>query len=317
MQHFHAYKKVYVLPSNENWICDRMSREFFEGNQDMCVPSPAQADIICLLADWCWYGLARAGLLVNKRVLTTIHHIVPTKFGRAEALDFIARDKFTHAYHVFNRHTLEQVKEIQENLKLPKKDVHVLPYWANQFLFKPIDEKLSLRQKYNVPHDAYVIGSFQRDTEGSSIASGDFIGKWEKGPDTFCDYVISQAIVHPNVHVLLAGWRRQYVINRLQFANIPYTYIELPKIETINELYNCLDLYVVSARYEGGPQALLETALCEVPTISTPVGIAEDVLPQSAISTNLLQCVPTIPVVPDDWKIPRGFEKYRTLLQSI
>jgi hypothetical protein len=310
-------KKVFILKPNEDWCVDRMGNEFFEGNRDMCVASPMQADVIWLMADWCFFGLAKAGLLDNKKVLTCSHHFVPTKFGKAEIAEFVLRDKYTTAYHVFNNHTLEQVKEIQENLKLPKKDVHVLPYWANNHLFKPTSEKLLLRQKYNVPQDAYVVGSFQRDTEGSSISSGEFVGKWEKGPDTFCDYVIAQATVHPNVHVLLAGWRRQYVINRLQCANISYTYIELPKIETINELYGCLDLYVVSARYEGGPQALLETALCNVPTISTPVGIAEDVLPAQAISTNLLQCVSTVPVVPDDWKIPRGFEKYRTLLNSI
>jgi len=310
-------KKIYTLPANEAWICDTLAREFFEGNQDICVPTPMLANVIWVLSDWCWTGLARAGLLDNKRVLTSVHHIVPTKFQKSEALDFIARDKFTHAYHVYNRHTLEQVKEIQENLKLSKKDVHLLPYWTNSKIWFPLENKQELRSKHNLPRNAFIISSFQRDTEGSSIATGEFLPKLEKGPDLFCDFVIAYASTHENVHVLLSGWRRQYVMKRLDFANISYTYIELPLQETINELYNCTDLYVVASRYEGAPQALLESSLCQVPTISTPVGIAEDVLPSNAISTNLLQCIPTIPVVPNNWKIPIGFEKYRTLLQSI
>ncbi len=40
---------------------------------------------------------------------------------------------------------------------------------------------------------------------------------------------------------------------------------------TVNELYNSLDLYVVSARCEGGPQAIFECAQTRTPIISTKV----------------------------------------------
>ena len=46
----------------------------------------------------------------------------------------------------------------------------------------------------------------------------------------------------------------------------------------LNELYNLLNLYVVSSRYEGGPQAIMECALIKTPIISTDVGIASEIL---------------------------------------
>ena len=39
--------------------------------------------------------------------------------------------------------------------------------------------------------------------------------------------------------------------------------------DQLNELYNCLDLYIVSSRLEGGPQAIIECALSKTPIIST------------------------------------------------
>ena len=44
--------------------------------------------------------------------------------------------------------------------------------------------------------------------------------------------------------------------------------------KTMNELYNCLDFYIVSSRIEGGPRAINECSLCKTPIFSTDVGIS-------------------------------------------
>ena len=72
-----------------------------------------------------------------------------------------------------------------------------------------------------------------------------------------------------NLKVLLAGKRRQYVINELERHGIPYAYFKMASIKDLNELYNILDLYVVSSRLEGGPQAISECAITKTPIIST------------------------------------------------
>ena len=51
----------------------------------------------------------------------------------------------------------------------------------------------------------------------------------------------------------------------------------------MNNLYNCLDLYLVTSRHEGGPQAILECASNKTPILSTDVGFANKVLTQESI----------------------------------
>ncbi len=176
--------------------------------------------------------------------------------------------------------------------------------------------KQALRKKYELPIDAWIIGSFQRDTEGVGIDSGNFVPKLEKGPDLFCDFVNDVSQRTKNTHVLLAGWRRQYVIRRLESAGIGYTYFEKPSIDVINELYQCIDMYAVSARYEGGPQALIECGLLNVPVVSTPVGMADQVLPEEAINKNLGLAKPRVPNV-EALKLPGGYSPFRELIKSL
>jgi glycosyltransferase involved in cell wall biosynthesis len=268
------------------------------------VHHPKDAQVVWLLADWCWERLWRSGALKDKKVITTVHHIVPEKFGHQQRQEFDARDKITTAYHVYNERTLDFIRPMTD------KPVHFIKYWANQKIWNITESKSELRKKYDIPEDGVkVIGSFQRDTEGHDLKSP----KLEKGPDLFADYVGKLA---EKPFVLLAGWRRQYVISRLETMGIPYKYFERPDQSTVNELYQCLDLYVVSARHEGGPQSLIECGLTNVPVISTPVGIAEQVLPSSAINVDLAKVEPAIPDV-DSWKLPDGYLLYRKLINSL
>ena len=60
-----------------------------------------------------------------------------------------------------------------------------------------------------------------------------------------------------NLEVLLTGKRKQYLINNLKKENIKFHYFEMVDFSTLNNLYNTLDLYIISSRVEGGPRALL------------------------------------------------------------
>lgn len=338
--------KVYVLPPDEDWIVDRFVKEWSEDNSDITVDSPREADVLWLLADWCWKKIDPR-LLESKRVLTTVHHIVPEKFGWNEKQDFVSRDSFTDAYHVYNQITMDFIRP------LTQKPIHLIHYWANQKIWKRhplvsweqdrgrsptleeekspgslVGERFSprnfLRRKYKIPLDAYVIGSFQRDTEGKDLKSP----KLEKGPDLLVEYLVNYhkktldrqpapgRWVLPPLHVVLGGWRRQYVIRRLEEEGIEYTYFERPDQEVVNELYQTLNLYPVTARHEGGPQSLIECGLLGVPVVSRQVGISEQVLPPHSISNALYDAVPHVPDV-ERWKLPLGYEQYRRLIESM
>lgn len=298
--------KVFVLPPQEDWIVDRFVNEWNVDNLDISVLDPKKADVIWLLADWCWEQLPFE-FLKSKKVITTVHHIVPEKFNESDKIRFLHRDTVTDVYHVYNEKTENFIKSFT------KKPIKLINYWANQNIWKKTDTKSSLRKKYDLP-EKFLIGSFQRDTEGFDLSSP----KLEKGPDLLADYIEYKKNIFNDekLHVVLAGWRRQYIIKRLKDANISFSYFERPSHTTINDLYQCLDLYPITARCEGGPQALIECGLLQVPVVSRDVGIAKQVLESHSINNDLRLAKPSIPNVAS-WTLPSGYTKYRDLILSL
>lgn len=298
--------KVYVLPANEDWIIDRFVKEWLVDNVDITVENPNDAGIIWILADFCWQRVPLQ-VLQSKKVLVTVHHIVPEKFDHLASVEFAFRDQIVDAYHVPNAHTEAFIRP------LTQKPIHVIPYWANQLIWRRTGEREALRKRYGLPVDGYLVGSFQRDTEGHDLKSP----KLEKGPDLLADALISiHEYTKKSLHVVLAGWRRQYIMNRLTQHNVPFSYFEKPSQEVINELYQTLNLYPVSARYEGGPQSLIECGLLGIPVISRPVGMAEQLLPASAISESLASARAAIPNV-EHLMLPNGYAPYRKLIEEL
>ena len=232
-------------------------------------------------------------------------------------LNFSIRDDIVDYYHVPCQKTKEQLNSITD------KPIYVMPFWVNQHLWKSCDDsKYDLRERYKIDKDCFLIGSFQRDTEGHDLISP----KLEKGPDQFCDaikqiYDVKKMQSNKEVKVMLAGWRRQYVMNRLKEAGISYYYNELPTFNVLNDLYNMLDLYIVASRFEGGPQAIVECASNKTPIVSTDVGLASLILHNDSIFKpgNVLDCKPNIGTayenVQNYW-IPHGFNNFIKMFEE-
>ena len=187
----------------------------------------------------------------------------------------------------------------EEYVKLLKMNYYYVPYSIDSKVFYKIDDKEkinNLRAKYNIPQDKYIIGSFQRDTEGADLETP----KYLKGPDLFLEIIKNVYRTNKSIHVLLAGPRRYWLRTQFKRHNIPYTFIgeiienkddinenTLTKF-TINELYNLTDLYIVSSRMEGGPKAILECAASKTKIISTDVGQANDILNYKLVYKNFI-----------------------------
>ena len=253
--------KIFCHVPREDWIVDRMGLEFKEHSSHNVSFTNIEedTDLIWLLGSWCWNQIPQS-ILSRFKVACTIHHEVPWKFDQARLNNFLLRDKFVDYYLTYTSETKKLIE------KYSQKPVKIIPHWINTKIWKSLD-KHAAREDLGLSSEKFLIGSFQRDTEGSDLKTP----KLEKGPDVFIDKVV-EISEFKDVHVILAGWRRQFVINKLKEHNIPYTYFELPDNETINKLYNSLDLYIVSSRCEGGPQAIFECTYLKTPIISTRVG---------------------------------------------
>ena len=263
--------KVWLNNPRENWIVDRIRNEWHAHNPDTITHDIDSCNIIWIVAHWQWMQIPEK-YLRSKKVVCTIHHVVPNKFNQAKLNEFLVRDQIVDAYHVPNKHTANFISQ------LTNKPIHIVSYWYNPELWNLNHlSRQEAREKLKIPQDKFVIGSFQRDTEGKDLISP----KLEKGPDLFCDYV--EKIYNDNTLILLGGWRRQYIISRLEKSKIPYKYIELAPMEQLIDMYSACDLYVVSSRYEGGPQAIFEASAMKIPIISNKVGVAEEVLCSNCI----------------------------------
>lgn len=173
-------------------------------------------------------------------------------------------------------------------------DSVLIPYLIDVNVFTRLGRDdpavIAFREEWNIPRGSFLIGSFQRDTEGSDLKSPKLV----KGPDVFAEIVRTVRERGHDIHVMLGGPRRHWMIRRLSELRIPFTYVgkpvpgddiavnTLPR-STLNVLYNLVDLCLVASRSEGGPHAILEAASAGCPVVSSRVGMAPDVLEPQCI----------------------------------
>jgi glycosyltransferase involved in cell wall biosynthesis len=263
--------KIYINKINENWIVDRLKKEFVTGNKHLVTNNLRKADLIWIIAPWNWRTIKKK-YLISKKVICTIHHIDELKFID-EKEEFLERENYIDFYHVPSLVTKHQLE------KITQKKVIYIPFWIDSKKWFIKENKLELREKYNIESDSFVIGSFQRDSEGSNLS----VPKLSKGPDRLIEMINYFNKNKQNLRVLLTGKRRNYVIAELEKLGIKYSYYEMATPLQMNDFYNLLDLYIVSSRFEGGPFAIYESAITKTPIISTNVGIASEILAKESI----------------------------------
>jgi len=305
----------------KKWICDILKDEFSQANKYNVTNNPNDADVIWYLAPWNYRKIPFQDisdwreLLKEKYVICTIHHIDEDKYLEGEhdkIFHFIKR--YANLYHVLCKSTETFLKKLDHGI-----EIRLIPLWVNDNVFYFMNKKKELREKYKFSKDAYLVGSFQKDTEGrkywrcpycfscnrdekilnvkckcgkpapewtnckNKLEKFEYYPKFSKGPDLFVKIIKDMKDNGKNVEVILGGIRRQYITTQLDKMGIKYYYFEMVELEIINELYNCLDLYLVSSRYEGGPRSIFEASITKTPIISTDVGIANFILDKKSI----------------------------------
>jgi glycosyltransferase involved in cell wall biosynthesis len=265
-------KKIYIISDeilieNQKWICDRLKDQFTKHFPHITTNNPEEAEYIWYIAPWNYLYipvgytfLEWQTLLKSKKVIATIHHIDADNITAGK---YNRQFKFIKTY-VSKIHSIcpQTTRDIQ---KLGIFEIPIITkyLWVKepQFYSVSCEEKSKLRRKYGIEGDSFVIGSFQND-------------KMSKAPEIFLNIVLDMIKLGRKIEVILGGRNRNFLTYNFVNLGVKYRYFSMVPLEVINELYNCLDLYVVSSRYEGGPRSIIECALTRTPVISTRVGIA-------------------------------------------
>lgn len=256
--------KIAIHRDSAGWVVDEIAKDFARHTRHRVV-SYKDADLIWCLNFWGFEEL----LSYKAPVVVTIHHVVPEK-GKAYVTPFKQINAHAKAVLVPNRITEAQIRN---DIKIP---VTQLPYWLLSERMQPAP---SMRQEL-APNGEMLIGSFQKDSNTKSEKA-----KFEKNPQMFVDICEELKKRGHNIKVVLTGHSRRYVIRELSARNIPIW--EHLRSDMINSLYDALDWYFVTSRYEGGPQAVLECGYRKVKVLSTPVGLAPWVLDRACLASDV------------------------------
>ena len=274
-------KKIYIISDeilidNQKWICDRLKDQFMQYYPEYIVKRPEEADYIWYIAPWNYINIPAGytflewqALLKSRKVVATIHHIDADNLTAGK---YSRQFKFIRTY-ASQIHSIcpQTTRDIQ---KLGIFDVPIITkyLWERDPKFYSVscEEKAKLRRKYGIDSESFVIGSFQND-------------KTSKAPEIFLNIVLDMIKLGRKIEVILSGRNRYFLTYNFVNLEVKYRYFSMVPLEVINELYNCLDLYVVSSRYEGGPRSIIECALTRTPVISTRVGIAPEFMDANSL----------------------------------
>ena len=274
-------KKIFIISDeilidNQKWICDRLKDQFMHYYPEYTTYRPDEAYYIGYIAPWNYLYipvgytfLEWQELLKSKKVVATIHHIDADNLTAGK---YSRQFKFIRTYASQIHSICPQTTRDIQKLGIFNAPIITKYLWERdpQFYSVSSEEKAKLRRKYGIEADSFVIGSFQND-------------KKSKAPEIFLNIVLDMIKSGRKIEVVLSGRNRNFLTYNFANLGVKYRYFSMVPLEVINELYNCLDLYIVSSKYEGGPRSIIECALTRTPIISTKVGIAPEFMDANSL----------------------------------
>jgi glycosyltransferase involved in cell wall biosynthesis len=155
--------------------------------------------------------------------------------------------------------------------------VHLIPIGIDLENFPLVDDerRAAARSALDLPADALVVGSFQKDGVGWDEG---LEPKLVKGPDVLVAALERVASATDDLYVLLTGPARGYVRHELGGRGISYRHLVAKDRSELARAYRALDVYVVSSRQEGGPKGVLESMASGIPLVTTRVGQAQEIV---------------------------------------
>lgn len=268
--------RVLLVPDSIHWITGTIARSIVDHNAwiDGTIISGAVLDIVArengdpfahfdLVHFVCPYASKRWLPVLRERLpcVTSHHHV-------GDAWELQQHNLSGDAIIVGSS---EWAADAEARGASPAKVVRV-PYGVDASRFVPptSDERDASRASLGIPADAVAIGFFAK------LSSNE---RDRKGTDVFAAAVQALNAQLPNLAVLIIGPGWDNLVERLNKSNVTCIWVPFVKdADRMPKMYHALDFYWVTARVEGGPVTLLEAMSSGLCCITTPVGLAKDIV---------------------------------------
>jgi glycosyltransferase involved in cell wall biosynthesis len=126
------------------------------------------------------------------------------------------------------------------------------------------------RQAFGISGEAFVAGFF--GARGSDLDAG------RKGMDVLLAVFRRVAAAIPSLHAVFVGPGWESFASELRATGAHASVFGFVPHSRVSGMYSLLDVYLVTARVEGGPMTVLESLACGTPVVSTRVGLVPDVV---------------------------------------
>ena len=261
--------KVCLIGDRQGWVIDKIIEDYCKFTTCQVVALNSSPDIVWFVSLFDYFKY-HASVPSQIKIVVSVHHIDEDKINKynfkllCRAKTCIVPNDITHKCLVKNSCI----------------NVSKLPYWIlSGYMEKPNLSRINDIKTLIGHKKEMLIGSCVKDGNGTDGLTP----KLSKGPDIFLDVIEQVKEVFP-IKVILCGYARKYMVNGLQKMNVKYSYLE--KFNDINSFYDILDWYLVTSRFEGGPQSILEASYRKTKILSTNVGIASIILHPNCICQN-------------------------------
>lgn len=274
------YSRLLIVGDSASWSIDEDAKRLQESAQMLGIKAKVVRKVFLNIPQVVHYCSQFA--LRNEKIFKHRHRIsVDYYHGKPDQ-----QDSFRECFEALEKHhqnisririSTREMEELIKSSGIDQSKVMRIPIGIDTDVFSlQTEEKKSMsRLNLDIPSDATVIGSFQKD----GVGWGEGLEpKLIKGPDLFLKVMERLKRDLPNLWVLLSGPARGYVKVGLDSLGIPYRHRYLDDFRKLTDLYDALDLYIITSREEGGPKACLESMAKGVPLVATAVGQCADLI---------------------------------------
>ena len=267
--------RIMLIPDSVEWILGTWAKEITKWNSnkyefvifpaaeirespELFLSVLAQVDTVHCLTPWVFSEISTVIAETKYRhleLISTIHHIVKLP----QVADCLKADK---VMVVCQKYLDELIAH-----GVPEEKVFLIYNGVDADAFSPRDT-IEARRSFGIPDGALAVGF-------SAKATSDHDGR--KGINVFCDTLSTlRDRIKERIHVILTGPGWENLQRKAAFDRIAFHYFPFLPTARMAEFYNAIDVYLVTARVEGGPVPLLEAMSCGTPVVTTPVGTALD-----------------------------------------